>query len=103
MSAVLPGFAAFAATLDSDYALDLGSAGEIAWALVAATPYPGEGGAVDEAGDPRSFSLLFRGPREPRLDQGIVPLRHPRLGRLDLFVVPVVCEADGMRYEAVFG
>ncbi|MBB4663767.1 DUF6916 family protein [Conexibacter arvalis] len=48
------------------------------------------------------FSLAFRGPEAPLLAQQIVPLEHPVLGRLDLFLVPLGVDADGARYEAVF-
>lgn len=48
------------------------------------------------------FSLVFRAPAEPALSQGIRPLAHDELGELDLFVVPIAREADGMRYQAVF-
>jgi len=49
-----------------------------------------------------NFSLLFRGPREPQLRQQIYPVEHDRLGRFDLFIVPVKRDASGLYYEAVF-
>ncbi len=49
-----------------------------------------------------NFSLLFRGPREPQLPQQIYPVEHDRLGRFDLFIVPVKRDANGLYYEAVF-
>lgn len=48
------------------------------------------------------FSLFLRGPREPRLAQGIVALEHPRHGALELFMTPIGSDAQGMRYEIVF-
>ena len=48
------------------------------------------------------FSLVFRGPREPVVDQSIRTLAHDELGELALFLVPIAQEADGMRYQAVF-
>lgn len=55
-----------------------------------------------EAAPRHPFSLVFRGPDDPRLAQGIHRLRHPALGWLPLFLVPVG-ERDGARlYEAVF-
>jgi hypothetical protein len=61
--------------------------------------------SATQASAPRavSFSLLFTGPPGMRRAQRISPLEHPVLGRLDLFLVPMAPEADGMpRYEAVF-
>jgi len=48
-----------------------------------------------------NFSLLFRGPLRPPLAQQIYPFEHDRLGRFDLFIVPVQRDAHGMYYEAV--
>ncbi len=49
-----------------------------------------------------AFSLLFSGPRQSMLWQGIHTLEHPILGRLDLFLVPIEPDMRGARYEAVF-
>jgi|SRR5579864_2959392 len=49
-----------------------------------------------------NFSLLFRGPQQPLLPQQIYPVEHDRLGRFDLFIVPVRRDAQGLYYEAVF-
>jgi len=49
-----------------------------------------------------SFSLLFRGPISPFFPQAIYRLHHEKLGTMDLFLVPMGPDRDGMRYEAVF-
>jgi hypothetical protein len=49
-----------------------------------------------------NFSLLFRGPLQPLLPQRIYPVEHDRLGRFDLFMVPIRRDAHGLYYEAVF-
>ncbi|WP_144224108.1 DUF6916 family protein [Mesorhizobium amorphae] len=49
-----------------------------------------------------AFALTFRGPPTEPLQQATYPLVHPRLGRLDIFIVPIARQTDGMRYEAVF-
>lgn len=57
------------------------------------------------------FSVLFHGPLQPVLPQGIYHVVHEQLGEMDLFLVPVGPDepaAPGqapaaMRYEAVFG
>ncbi len=48
------------------------------------------------------FSLLFRGPQAPLLEQRIYRLQHEKLGELNLFLVPVGMEAEGAVYECVF-
>lgn len=69
---------------------------EIALALVSVVDL-GESGRAGGA-----FSLLFRGPAEPGLDQGTVLLTHPALGEIAIFLVPVGARADSRDYEAVF-
>lgn len=49
------------------------------------------------------FSLVFRGPRGAALAQQIHPLAHAELGVLEVFLVPIGPDAEGPRYEAVFG
>ena len=50
------------------------------------------------------YRLEWAGPPEPQLPSATVPLEHPSLGRLELFLGPVAREPDGsLRYEAVFG
>jgi hypothetical protein len=48
------------------------------------------------------FSILFSGPPEPILPQGIHRLEHRALGALDVFLVPLQPESGGARYQAVF-
>lgn len=49
-----------------------------------------------------SFALLFRGPLQPPLPQGTYALRHPTRGPLDIFLVPVGADTQGLQYEAIF-
>jgi hypothetical protein len=67
--------------------------------LVEVTVLGGEGGASARR---QPFSLLFRGPRVPLLPQRIYRLEHERMGALDLFIVPLGPDGDGLRYEAIF-
>jgi len=48
------------------------------------------------------FSLQFRAPRDAPISQGIYRLEHDRLGALDIFLVPIGLDGNGVRYEAVF-
>ena len=47
------------------------------------------------------FSLLFKGPK-PVLPQRIWALENETLGRLEIFLVPIGADVDGVRYEAIF-
>ena len=48
------------------------------------------------------FALLFRGPRQPVLEQRVHILAHAQLGALALFLVPVAGSAESVSYEAIF-
>jgi hypothetical protein len=49
----------------------------------------------------KPFSLFFRGDGPP-LEQQIYTLRNAALGEVDIFLVPIGQDADGVIYEAVF-
>jgi len=52
--------------------------------------------------DWEQFSLVFRGPLDPAMGQGMCQMEHDALGTLALFIVPIGPDPRGMRYEAVF-
>ena len=55
-----------------------------------------------EEGQREPFSVLFRGPMEPVLEQQIYEVRNETIGSLEIFLVPIGPDKTGMRYEAVF-
>lgn len=59
----------------------------------------GEAGA---AGAKEPFSIVFRGPAEQILPQGIYQVEHEAIGGYQIFLVPLTPNGDGARYEAVF-
>jgi hypothetical protein len=48
------------------------------------------------------FSLVFRAPKEPIYPQRIYEVEHDELGSFEIFLVPIVPDEAGARYEAVF-
>jgi hypothetical protein len=49
------------------------------------------------------FSLFFRGPKQPVLQQMTYTLTHPKMGEFQLFMVPVQYpKQDGVYYQSVF-
>jgi len=48
------------------------------------------------------FSLMFRGPLAPFCTQAIYTLEHEKLGKFDLFLVPLGPDSAGMRYQVIF-
>lgn len=55
-----------------------------------------------EHGKRESFTLMFHTPKNWRLPQRIYRLSHPRLGAVEMFLVPIGPDQKGMRLEAVF-
>jgi hypothetical protein len=50
-----------------------------------------------------SFSLVFRGPQTPPLDQGLFELDPTEADELTLiFLVPIAADDQGRYYEAIF-
>src|SRR5438132_10339172 len=50
----------------------------------------------------KQFSLQFLGPVDAPISQGIFRIVHDKLGDLDLFLVPIGRDDNGVKYEAIF-
>jgi hypothetical protein len=48
------------------------------------------------------FAIVFRGPLETFLGQGMRPFEHDEMGEFHLFLVPIKQDDDGFYYESVF-
>ncbi len=48
------------------------------------------------------FSIVFRGPLEPFLEQNTYKAENETLGAMEIFLVPLGPDSTGMQYEAVF-
>jgi hypothetical protein len=48
------------------------------------------------------FSIVFLGPKDRRLSQGVHVFEHEVLGTFEMFIVPIVPVEQGPRYEAIF-
>jgi len=48
------------------------------------------------------FAVLFRGPLDLFMGQGIRSFDHDKLGQFELFIVPIRHDEQGYYYEAVF-
>lgn len=54
-----------------------------------------------EAGQ-EQFAITFRGPLDVFLMQRTYTMEHPRMGKFDIFLVPIKQQQDGFYYEACF-
>jgi hypothetical protein len=83
------------------FAADLPTAPGVGLELVEARPLrppPRPGGSAAR----QPFALTFRARTPAYVPQGTYPIAHDRLGRLDVFLVPVGRDDDGLLLEAVF-
>jgi len=48
------------------------------------------------------FAIVFRGPLDKFLGQGLRSFTHDQMGQFELFIVPVRQDEQGFYYEAVF-
>ena len=48
------------------------------------------------------FSIVFLGPIETFLGQGVRSFKHDEMGQFELFIVPIAQDEKGFHYEAVF-
>ena len=58
--------------------------------------------AQSHAARPVPFSLVFLGPKNRDLSQGIHAFDHEELGPFEIFIVPIAPVEQGARYEAIF-
>ncbi|MEI9988236.1 MAG: hypothetical protein WDN69_37135 [Aliidongia sp.] len=91
-------FETFRPHLNSTFALGLGES-SIELTLTQATkqpvqPFPG---MMREP-----FSLIFRSGTPVVLPQRLYPLKHQEMGRLDIFIVPIGRDPQGIVYQALF-
>ncbi|HXH12438.1 MAG TPA: hypothetical protein VNP04_22055 [Alphaproteobacteria bacterium] len=95
--------ATFAAHVHTTFRIDLSSTEAIALELVEVKDgaSPGEKPPTAVA-DQERFSIMFRGPHDRLLQQGMYRIQHDQLGAFELFLVPVGQDRHGLYYEAVF-
>jgi hypothetical protein len=92
----------FAARLGERFAIST-DGGAVDVELVEATPHTTlSGRPLDARGGRQPFSLVFLGPADPVLAQGIYRFEHAKLEVFEIFVVPIERDGSGVRYQAVF-
>ncbi|HJR75224.1 MAG TPA: hypothetical protein VJ806_16490 [Luteimonas sp.] len=87
----------FSGLVNDTFAASLQDA-EVPFVLVEARPLPAQPGVAMRP----PFSLLFRNTSSFLLPQQMYPMRHPRLGEVGIFLVPIAREREGFLYQAVF-
>ncbi len=88
----------FSACLNQKFVIHLESAEKLEVDLIQVEDL----GDAAESKRRRPFSVIFRGAPEYVLPQQIYPIEHPKMGTLELFIVPIGPDDVGMRFEAVF-
>ena len=81
--------------------LDPANTVELELSEVNALLNPGSVQAADQPAQ-ESFSLIFLGPNDRFLPQRMYTFEHDRIGRFELFVVPIGRKPGLFQYQAVF-
>jgi hypothetical protein len=92
----------FESCLGETFRVDRGDEAQVIDLELTHVDVRGQPEAVGE-GEParQGFSLMFTGPGDEVLTQGIFRLEHAFLGSADLFLVPLGLHGELMRYEIV--
>lgn len=88
----------FAGCVGQGFDVDLGTA-SVALTLSEARPLPQQGFA---AAMRQPFSLLFRSGSAVLLPQQIYRMTNATIGSVEIFIVPVARDREGIVYQAVF-
>ncbi|HEV2507898.1 MAG TPA: hypothetical protein VGV39_32830 [Mesorhizobium sp.] len=88
----------FAGSVGSAFDIELGE-NSVALVLAEARPLP-ETGFPGMRRSP--FSLMFRSGSQVVLPQKLYKLKNATLGQMEIFLVPVARDKDGIVYQAVF-
>jgi hypothetical protein len=92
----------FAGLLQTIFSVQTRNEEKVPLRLVTATAAKGTANGPTAGPRFETFSLLFHGPGNRPLEQRTYACEHDRIGRFDLFIVPVGIEGGEMQYEAVF-
>jgi hypothetical protein len=98
-------FSTFAARVNTVFQVQRSSGLTVGLQLAEVRPTPLFAGTRANAEDARNerFSLLFRGPLQPPLEQGSYWFEHEGIGRFAIFIVPIGSTDTGhCYYEAIF-
>ena len=86
----------FATCLNQDFQIAFPD-GALVLQLCEARPLIAQPGTVREP-----FSLVFRGPAELLLPQGIYKMSNTQLGEMEIFLVQIAADQTSSAFEAVF-
>lgn len=89
----------FKGSLNQNYIVDLQDGNNLEIKLVEVEEKEKNSPSKDR---PKDFSLIFRGPMSPVLNQFNHSLSNESLGQMNIFLVPIGPDGEGMNYQAIF-
>ena len=92
--AQLPSRDAFSAAVTTSFGVSAGEETPVEFMLV-------ECNTLLDSDTQETYSLLFRGPADQPPVQGTYALENDKLGKLELFLVPIKRDEQGLYFEAV--
>lgn len=90
----LPPREAFAAAVSSGFAVRTGDKIPVKFTLL-------ECKTLVNTEEQECYTLLFRGPSDQPAVQGVYALENEKLGKVELFLVPIKRDDEGLYFEAV--
>ena len=93
---------AFAAHLNTEFVLIPEAGSPVPMTLLQVTGLGNPSSPASTASPRAPFSIVFRAAPNVRLPQRIYRLEHDAMGVMNIFIVPIGPDAQGMRFEAVF-
>ena len=94
----------FSTYLNRQFNVSSESAGKYNMKLIEVSGIGTRNMAEEDTAKRNPFSIVFLGPVQPVLPQGIYEIKSDNFGPFDIFMVPIGPDAgnEGIRYEAVF-
>ena len=92
----------FTEHLNSTFEIDTEATDPIIASLIEVKELGTQAVKKPEVTDRSPFSLVFRCDKEIFLEQKIYKMRHKLMGDLEIFLVPIGEDKDGLLYEAIF-
>jgi hypothetical protein len=85
----------YAANLNTDFVVNFTPEFKVTMKLIEATEEV-------ERFRQRAYSLLFQAPEDTPIAQGMLQVEHEKLGKFELFMVPVGKDDRGVLFESLF-
>ena len=92
----------FECHLSESFKIQLSNSDTLEAELIEVSAMGGNRADENELASRAPFSIVFRASKNVTLEQNTYRIEHPSLNTMDIFLVPIGPDEQGMCYEAVF-